>query len=144
MANNEQNIRIALKTVVFASLLISAGLVTLATYSDLHNPGSTDARAIGESAKTWMFICVVFSVPLWVEKITVFVEWMRCYEALPTVEQKRSVLWIASKPILKQVGIIFLLFIICNIWLAIFNPIPPDVANNYIDYYSQHYLQRRR
>lgn len=144
MANNEPlptNIRIALKTLVFASLLTAAGLVTLATFSDLYNPGSTDAQSIGDNAETWMFICVCFSVPLWIEKMVVFKKWADRFTILPTMGQKRSALWVASKPILKQVGIIFALFIICNIWLAISNPIPPDVADNYVTYYSQHYLQ---
>ena len=146
MTNNNQqstNIRIALKTVVFASLLISAGLVTLATYTDMYDPGSTDAQSIGDNAETWMFICVCFSIPLWIEKVFILKKWADRFTSLPTMGQKRVALWIASKPILKQVGIIFALFIICNIWLAIFNPIPPDVANNYVDYYSQYYLQRR-
>lgn len=146
MTNNEpliKNIRIALKTAVFASLLIAAGLVTLATYTDMYDPGSTDAQAIGENAETWMFICVCFSIPLWIEKICILKKWADRFTSLPTMAQKRAALWIASKPILKQVGIIFALFIICNIWLTLFNPIPPDVANNYVDYYSQYYLQGR-
>ena len=146
VADNEpliKNIRITLKTAVFASLLIAAGLVTLATYTDVHDPGSIDAKSIGENAEMWMFICVCFSIPLWIEKVIIFKKWADRFTSLPTMAQKRTALWIASKPILKQVGIIFALFIICNIWLAIFNPIPPEIADNYIDYYSQYYLQRR-
>ena len=140
MKDNEilpKNIRIAFKTIVFISILIAAALVVIATYTDLYVPGSTDARTIADSAKVWMFICVMFSVPLWIEKGIAIKKWVTHIDLITDESQKRSEIWTASKPIVKQVCIILGLFIICNIWLAVFNPIPPEIASNYIEYYSR-------
>ena len=135
---NIANRRKILKGIVILFTLVSVYFGLNAVFIDLYNPGSLDAKYNNDITNYLFVISIIVMLPLLIEKIYFLRYWIASYEIL-SLEDQQNVVWKAVKPVIIQVCFVLLLVLIASIVLSWYWQIPPDVIQNYTEYYSPKY-----
>lgn len=126
-----------LKAILILSILPSFYFGIKAMFIDLYNPGSLEARELSDMVNNIFWVTIVVAIPLVYEKMKKATAWIDGFNSKSNTEQ-RKILMDISKPILIQMCIVVVLAIVSAILIVQFFHIPPEVMQNYTDYYSGH------
>ncbi len=105
-----------------------------AMFIDLYNPGSLEARELNNMVNRFFWVSMIFAVPLLYEKVKRFNKWYDSFITLPTYSQQKTIFNLL-KPVLVQIIVVLILAVVVAIIISMYFNIPPEVIQNYQDYY---------
>jgi hypothetical protein len=124
-----------LKAILVISILPSMYFGLQAMFIDLYNPGSAEARELAGRVDSLFWITFIVALPLLYEKIRFADKWFDSFNAM-SFSDKMKVVIPNAKKVFVQFLIVLFLAVVSAIIIQYYLNIPPEVIQNYQDYYN--------